>query len=69
MSALAGSVARPSRNATGFINFDPTMAGKWLEILKEAVPDLVEVLVLLHAGNPTAPGYFRAIEKRLHRLA
>jgi putative ABC transport system substrate-binding protein len=63
VGTLVGSVARPTGNATGFINFHPAMASKWLEILKEAVPSLNQVVVLLHAGNPTAPGYFRAIEK------
>jgi hypothetical protein len=38
------SLARPGRNATGFTNFVPTMAAKWLEVLKEIAPadDVIE---------------------------
>jgi putative ABC transport system substrate-binding protein len=66
---LVGSVARPTGNATGFINFDPAVAGKWLEMLKDAVPALREVLLLLHAGNPTAPGYLHALQMGATPLA
>jgi putative ABC transport system substrate-binding protein len=61
-SGLVDSLSRPNGNTTGFINFDPNMASKWLELLKESAPKVSRVAVLLHAGNPTAPGYLRAIE-------
>jgi putative tryptophan/tyrosine transport system substrate-binding protein len=32
------SLARPGGNATGFINFEYTMSGKWVELLKEIAP-------------------------------
>jgi putative ABC transport system substrate-binding protein len=52
-SGFVESLARPGRNATGFTNFVPTMAEKWLEILKEIAPQ-VRRAVLLY--NPqTAP--------------
>jgi putative ABC transport system substrate-binding protein len=62
-SGLVDSLSRPTGNTTGFINFDPNMASKWLELLKESAPNVAKVAVLLHAGNPTAPGYLQAIEK------
>jgi putative ABC transport system substrate-binding protein len=47
------SLARPGRNATGFTNFEYTMAGKWLELLKEIAPGVTRVALLY---NPqTAP--------------
>jgi putative ABC transport system substrate-binding protein len=52
-SGFVQSLARPGGNATGFTNFVPTMAGKWLEVLKEIAPQ-VERAVLIF--NPqTAP--------------
>jgi putative tryptophan/tyrosine transport system substrate-binding protein len=47
------SLARPGRNATGFTNFVPTMAAKWLEVLKEIAPQVRRAVLLF---NPqTAP--------------
>jgi putative ABC transport system substrate-binding protein len=47
------SLARPGGNLTGITNFEFTMGGKWLEILKEISPQLARVAVLY---NPkTAP--------------
>ena len=36
---LVDSLARPGRNLTGLTNFEPTMGGKWLQLLKELAPD------------------------------
>jgi putative tryptophan/tyrosine transport system substrate-binding protein len=53
-SGFAASFARPGGNSTGFTNFEPSMIGKWLEMLKEIAPRIVRVAVLF---NPkTAPG-------------
>src|SRR5215472_11650020 len=52
-SGFAQSLARPGGNATGFTNFVPTMAAKWLEVLKEIAPQVQHVALLF---NPeTAP--------------
>jgi putative tryptophan/tyrosine transport system substrate-binding protein len=51
---LVTSLARPDANVTGFTNFEFSMGGKWLEILKEIAPGIVRVAVMF---NPdTAPG-------------
>jgi len=34
------SLARPGGNITGFTHFEPTMGGKWLEMLKEIAPKI-----------------------------
>jgi putative tryptophan/tyrosine transport system substrate-binding protein len=51
-SHLIDSLAHPGGNITGFTNFEPTMGSKWLEVLKETVPGLSRVLVLMHAETP-----------------
>jgi len=55
------SLARPGGNLTGFTNFEPSMASKWLELLKDVAPNVARVGYLF---NPkTAPLiYVRSIE-------
>ena len=49
-----GRVARPARNTTGFLNFEPRFGWKFLELLKQLAPNLTRVAVLL--GPTTAMG-------------
>ncbi|HUK11250.1 MAG TPA: ABC transporter substrate-binding protein [Stellaceae bacterium] len=51
-SGLIENLARPGGNITGFTNFEPTMGSKWLEVLKETVPQLSRVLVLMNVETP-----------------
>ena len=37
-AGLVDSLARPGVNATGFMNWEYSLAGKWLELLKEIAP-------------------------------
>jgi putative ABC transport system substrate-binding protein len=46
-SGFIASLARPGGNATGFTNFETSMGGKWLGVLKEAAPNITRVAVLL----------------------
>jgi putative tryptophan/tyrosine transport system substrate-binding protein len=48
-SAFTTSLARPSGNITGFTAFEPTLAGKWVELLREIAPRTVRVALL---SNP-----------------
>ena len=51
---IVTSLARPGGNITGFINVEASMAGKWLELLRDIAPGLRRAAVLI---NPdTAPG-------------
>jgi putative ABC transport system substrate-binding protein len=50
---LVASFARPGGNVTGFITMEPTMAGKWLELLKEIAPRVDRVALLFNPA--TAP--------------
>jgi putative tryptophan/tyrosine transport system substrate-binding protein len=43
---IVESLARPGGNATGFFATEPSLGGKWLELLKEIVPGLRRVAVI-----------------------
>ena len=45
-SGFVANFARPGGNVTGFIFTEPTMAGKWLELLKEIAPRVTRVAML-----------------------
>jgi putative ABC transport system substrate-binding protein len=61
-SGIAASLARPRGNATGFMNFEFSIAAKWLELLKEIAPAVRHVAVLRDPTNPTGIGQFAAIQ-------
>src|SRR5216683_3421306 len=46
-SGFVASFARPGGNVTGFTTMEPTMAGKWLELLKQIAPRVTRVAFLL----------------------
>jgi putative ABC transport system substrate-binding protein len=54
-SGFVASFARPGGNVTGFVTIEPTMAGKWLELLKEIAPSVARVAFLF---NPVTATYF-----------
>ena len=56
------SMARPGGNVTGFTSFEYSLGGKWVELLKETVPSLTRILVLLNQENYTYRALLRTIE-------
>jgi putative ABC transport system substrate-binding protein len=61
-SGLIESMARPGGNVTGFTQFEYSLAGKWLELLKEIAPDLSRVAVLRDATRGPGIGQFAVIQ-------
>src|SRR5262245_28690119 len=55
------SLARPGGNITGFIQFEYSLAGKWMELLKEVAPGITRVGVLREPG-PAAIGQWAMIQ-------
>jgi putative ABC transport system substrate-binding protein len=53
-SGFVASFPHPGGNITGFMVMEPTMAGKWLELLKEIAPRVARVAFLF---NPTTATY------------
>jgi ABC-type uncharacterized transport system substrate-binding protein len=50
-SGLVESLARPGSNGTGFIQFEYSLSGKWLELLKEVAPQIMRVGILREPGS------------------
>src|SRR5262245_61884007 len=48
------SLARPGGNVTGFMEFEYSQNGKWLELLKEIVPAMTRAAVLRDASQGSA---------------
>jgi putative ABC transport system substrate-binding protein len=45
---------RPSGNITGFGTFEPSMGGKWLELLSEIAPGLKRAAIVFNPGAPVS---------------
>jgi putative tryptophan/tyrosine transport system substrate-binding protein len=56
------SLARPGGNATGFTIFEYSLAGKWLELLKEIAPRVKRVAVIRDPGIAPGLAEFAAIQ-------
>jgi putative ABC transport system substrate-binding protein len=56
------TLARPGGNATGFMSFEFSLAGKWLELLKEIAPRVTRVGVFRDPTQTTGMGQFAAIQ-------
>jgi putative tryptophan/tyrosine transport system substrate-binding protein len=57
-SGLVANFPQPGGNVTGFIVMEPTMAGKWLELLKEIVPRVTHVAFLFNPATATYAEYY-----------
>jgi ABC-type uncharacterized transport system substrate-binding protein len=57
-SGFVASFARPGGNLTGFIIVEPTIAGKWVELLKEIAPRVNRVAFLFNPATATYAEYF-----------
>jgi putative tryptophan/tyrosine transport system substrate-binding protein len=60
-SGLVSSFARPGGNLTGFTNYDLSISGKWLEILREIAPTIRRVLVILNPENSQSQRLLEAV--------
>lgn len=49
-SGYVSGMAHPGGNVTGFSAFDPEIAGKWMQFVKEAAPAVKRVIVLFYPG-------------------
>ena len=55
-SGIVVSLARPEANITGQSFFSPELAAKRIELLKDLLPQMTRVAVLMNPGNPVVIG-------------
>jgi len=68
-AGFVASLARPGGNATGFMPFEYSIGGKWLELLKQIVPNLTRVGVLRDAATPSGVALFGVIQAMASALS
>src|SRR5215467_3896245 len=61
-AGFVDSLTRPGGNATGFIQFEYGMSGKWVELLKEIAPHVTRVAVLRDPAIAQGIGQWAAIQ-------
>jgi putative ABC transport system substrate-binding protein len=61
-SGFVTSYARPTGNITGFADFDTSIAGKWMEILKEAASSVSRVTILTDPKQSNHQAFLKVIE-------
>jgi len=61
-SGFVDSLARPGGNATGFMQFEYSLSGKWLELLKQIAPGVRRAAVLRDPANVSGIGQFAVIQ-------
>jgi ABC-type uncharacterized transport system substrate-binding protein len=61
-SGFIESMARPGGNVTGFTQFEYSLAGKWLELLKEIAPRVTRVAVIRDPTRGPGIGQFAVIQ-------
>jgi putative tryptophan/tyrosine transport system substrate-binding protein len=57
-SGFVASFPRPGGNVTGFTTMEPTMAGKWVELLKEIAPSVARVAFLFNPASAPYVDYY-----------
>jgi ABC-type uncharacterized transport system substrate-binding protein len=67
-SDLVASLASPGTNLTGFTNFEPTMGGKWLELLKEIAPSVTRAAAIFNPETHSGQ-YWQSMEAAAASLA
>ena len=65
---LVQSIARPGGNVTGMSNFGRDIAGKRLQLLKEIVPGLSRVALLMNPDQATTGVFVEAMQAAAHEL-
>jgi len=56
------SIARPGGNVTGFMSYEYSLSGKWLELLKQVAPGVTRAAVLRNSATPSGMAQFGVIQ-------
>src|SRR6516162_11470400 len=68
-SGFVASLARPGGNITGFASHEPSMGGKWLEVLRETAPHITRALAIMHSETLSHQAMWQSIQEAAPRLA
>jgi putative ABC transport system substrate-binding protein len=69
-SGLVETLARPGGHVTGFTNFEASIGGKWLQLLKEADPRIARIAIIYNPQTaPFAQLFLRSVQSAASTLA
>ena len=63
VSGIVPRLNRPSGNITGFGLLEPTLGGKWVELLSEIAPGLKRAAIMFNPDLPPASAYMPSLER------
>jgi putative ABC transport system substrate-binding protein len=61
-AGLVESLAHPGGNATGFLQYEYVLSGKWIELLKQITPEVTRAAVIRDPATTAGVGQFSAIQ-------
>ena len=61
-AGFVDSLSRPGGNATGFMNYEYNLSGKWLELLKQIAPGVTRAAVLRDTTQGSGTSQFAVIQ-------
>jgi putative ABC transport system substrate-binding protein len=67
-TGIVSGLSRPGGNITGFPSWEPSMGGKWLELLSEIAPGLKRAAIMFSPDNPGALVYMPSVETAARSL-
>jgi putative ABC transport system substrate-binding protein len=68
-SGFVTSLPRPGGNITGFVNIEASLAGKWIELLKETAPRIARAALMFNPDSAPWDYYLRPFETAARVLA
>ena len=60
-SGFVPNLSHPDKNVTGFINIEDSLAGKWVQLLKEIAPQVSRVAMLFNPDTAPQTNYYRGL--------
>ena len=67
-SGIVAQLDRPSGNVTGFAALEPSLGGKWLELLSEIAPGLKRAAIMFNPDMPNGSAYMPSFETAARSL-
>src|SRR5271163_3772070 len=67
-SGIVARLDRPSGNITGFVNFEASLGGKWLELLSEIAPGLKRAAIMFNPDTTAASAHVPSFETAARSL-